>query len=292
MGGGQVEAELHEAAGHVETGRLVPVGEGEEDRPLPRQVGPGGGLGLGERPPERGVDPHHLARRAHLRTEEGVGVGEAVEGQDGLLDAHVAAGDRRAQEPLGPQLGQGGAGDDPGRDFGQGDAGGLGDEGDRPRGPWVGLDDVDLRLSALRTEPLDGVLDVDRPDDLEGVGDGPGVDLDGPDRGRVEGRGRDDAGAVAGVHAGLLDVLHDGADDDLAGAVPYGVHVDLDGVLQEAVDQHGPLRRQAALPAEGAGPGQLRHGPAQVVVVVDDLHGPARRARSSAGPGRGSRSGP
>ena len=48
---------------------------------------------------------------------------------------------------------------------------------------------------------------------------------------------------VAGVHARLLDVLHDPADDHLAGAVADGVDVDLGGVLEEAVDEHRAARR-------------------------------------------------
>ena len=66
----------------------------------------------------------------------------------------------------------------------------------------------------------------------------------------AEGLGRQGAGRVAGVDAGLLDVLHHPADEDLAGGVAHGVDVDLDGVLQEAVDQHRPLGRHAALAGE------------------------------------------
>jgi hypothetical protein len=40
------------------------------------------------------------------------------------------------------------------------------------------------------------------------------------------------------VDAGLLDMLHDSAQIQL-GAVIKGVHVDLDRILEEAVDQHG-----------------------------------------------------
>ena len=58
------------------------------------------------------------------------------------------------------------------------------------------------------------------------------------------------------MHPGLLDVLHDPGDEDLAGAVAHGVDVDLDGVLQEAVDQHRPLGGDAALAGQRAG----RHG--------------------------------
>ena len=58
---------------------------------------------------------------------------------------------------------------------------------------------------------------------------------------------RQHAGAVAGVDAGLLDVLHDPADPDVL-AVAQRVDVDLDRVLEEAVeeDRAGPSRRVAA----------------------------------------------
>ena len=49
------------------------------------------------------------------------------------------------------------------------------------------------------------------------------------------------AGAVAGVHAGALDVLHDAGDDDRL-AVADRVDVELDRVLEELVDQHRTSR--------------------------------------------------
>ena len=62
------------------------------------------------------------------------------------------------------------------------------------------------------------------------------------------------------------------ADDALAGAVAQRVDVDLDRVFEEAVDERGPLGRQAALAPERAGVRELAHRAAQVGVVVDDLH--------------------
>ena len=88
------------------------------------------------------------------------------------------------------------------------------------------------------------------------------------------------------MHAGFLHVLHHRADHDVAGRVPDGVHVHLGGVLQEAVDQHGPLGRQPALPAEGAETGQLGHGPAEAVLVVHDLHRPPPEHVAGAHQGR------
>ncbi len=65
------------------------------------------------------------------------------------------------------------------------------------------------------------------------------------------------------VDAGLLDVLHDRADD---GGVAVGDAVDVDfgGVVEEAVDEDGAL---------GRGGDGVAHVVAEFVVAVDDLHG-------------------
>ena len=74
---------------------------------------------------------------------------------------------------------------------------------------------------------------------------------------------RQHAGAVARVHAGLLDVLHDAGDQHVV-AVGQRVHVHFGGVFQEAVDQHRALLR------EGDG---LAHVLADRLLVVGDHHG-------------------
>ena len=65
------------------------------------------------------------------------------------------------------------------------------------------------------------------------------------------------------MDAGLLDVLHDAADDD-GRAVADRVDVDLDGLLEELVDEHR-LDRGEAWTASA-------HVAVERVVVVDDLH--------------------
>jgi hypothetical protein len=67
---------------------------------------------------------------------------------------------------------------------------------------------------------------------------------------------------IAGVHARELDVLEHAADD---ARLPVGeaVHVELDGVLEELVDQHGLARHDLE---------DLPHDGAQVRLVVDDEH--------------------
>jgi hypothetical protein len=65
------------------------------------------------------------------------------------------------------------------------------------------------------------------------------------------------------VHAGLLDVLHHATDEGDAGGVAHAVHVALDGVGQEAVQQHG--RVVAYLDG-------LAHVALQVALLVHDFH--------------------
>ena len=77
---------------------------------------------------------------------------------------------------------------------------------------------------------------------------------------------RQRARGVAGVDAGLLDVLHDAAEVEL-GAVVERVDVDLDRVVEEAVDEHGVLGLIASVARVDV--------VAQHRLVVDDLHAAA-----------------
>ena len=65
------------------------------------------------------------------------------------------------------------------------------------------------------------------------------------------------------MNAGFLDVLHDAADEHVAGAVADGIDIHLDRVAQIRVDQHRALARHDHGLGDVAG--ELR-------LVVDDLH--------------------
>ena len=80
--------------------RLVGVGDREEHRARLRQPRARRGLRLRERGREVGGDPHHLARRAHLRPEQRVGAGEAVERQHRLLDRDVVGAIGSSGRPM------------------------------------------------------------------------------------------------------------------------------------------------------------------------------------------------
>ena len=133
---------------------------------------------------------------------------------------------------------------------------GLGDERDGARRARVGLDHV-------QPAGVDRVLDVDQPDDADPKRDVARRGADLLEHLLAERVRRQHAGAVAGVDAGLLDVLHDAADPHL-GAVAEGVDVDLDRVLEEPVEEDLPPF-----------PGLAAQVVGQALVRVDDLHRPA-----------------
>ena len=54
------------------------------------------------------------------------------------------------------------------------------------------------------------------------------------------------AGAVAGMNAGFLDVLHDAADEGVA-TVREAVDINLDGIGKIAVDKQRAVRRHDEL---------------------------------------------
>ena len=83
---------------------------------------------------------------------------------------------------------------------------------------------------------------------------------------------REDHGRVAGVDAGVLDVLDDGRSDDLA-VLGHGVDLDLLGVEDELADDDRVFGRDAR---------GLLEVCLQVALVEDDAHG--RAAQDVGGP--------
>ena len=110
-----------------------------------------------------------------------------------------------------------------GRDLGQWHAGGLGHEGYRARGPRVDLQQIDL----TRTY---GELHVHQAHHGQPAGQGRGLAPHFIQYLVAQRVRRQAAGRITRVHAGLLDMLHDAADEDI-GAVTDGIHVQLDRVL-------------------------------------------------------------
>ena len=106
-------------------------------------------------------------------------------------------------------------------------------------------------------------------------------------------KGGNNAGAVAGVDAGLFDVLHDGTDDGRFAVAEMTIDIDLGGVFEEAVDEDGMgLGDDGFVRGVGVAGGSLLrgitivHGRAHVGgeldFVIDDLHGAATEHEAGA----------
>ena len=200
-------------------------------------------------------DTHDLARRLHLGPQDNVGTRETAPGHNGLLHAEPIELTLVARQA---QARNGVTGHDTRRALGQRHAGGLGDKRHGTARARVGLDHVDSLA-------LDGVLYVDETahaqrhrDTARGLAK-LGLQALAKAERRDAGRG------VAGVNAGLLDVLQDAADVDLF-AVAQGVDVGLDRTLQEAVQIHRVI---------GADARSLGHVIAQMLGIVGDHHAAA-----------------
>ena len=244
--------------------RLVAIVERQEHRPGRRDDMPGAAKRLGVGPTDGRRPSHHLAGGSHLRAEHPVLGRETLPRQHRLLDGYPEVGrPLRPQDPRRPQVRQRRPHHHPGRHLGQRDAGCLGDERDGARPTRVGLEHPHVPVT-------DGELDVEQSPDPEperqpaGQVDDP-LHLVGGERLR-----RDDAGGVAGVDTGLLDMLHHSADVDL-GTVAHRVHVDLDRRLQEPVDQQRGRREIDPGPGAARHPGEV---PAELFLVGDDPHRP------------------
>ena len=167
---------------------------------------------------------------------------------------------RRDAQIVQTEIRKPGARHDPRANLGDGHAGRLGNERHGARSARVHLQDVYHIV-------LDRVLHVHQSDHAERLRHGLGLGLQFGDGGGGKRVGWQRAGAVAGMDAGFLDMLHDAGDIDGL-AVGDAVHIDLDRVVQVAVDQHRPTGQIAPCDAH-----RLEHVAMQSDTVIDDLHG-------------------
>ena len=191
-----------------------------------RQLLPRRQLRLGERAAERRRAAHDLAGRLHLGPENRVDAREPHEREHRRLDEEP----RHLEILVSPSCASVRPIITPRRHLRERHAGRLREVRHRARRARVHLEHVDRVV-------LDRELRVHQADDLQRARDPPRVVADQRDVAIDDLIRRDHAGAVAGVDARLLDVLHDAADDDGAGGVRDRVHVELDGILEELVDQ-------------------------------------------------------
>ena len=183
--------------------------------------------------------------------------GKRTNGKTGVLTKHARDFEILRQ----PLIREAAADHDSRCDLRQWHAGRLGQIRDRARRARVDLEHVDRVV-------LDRELRVHQADDFQRARDAPRVIANLRDVARRDEIRRHDAGAVARVNAGLLDVLHDAADDDGAGRVSDCIDVELEGVFEELVDEDGMPRRRG----DGVG-----HVAIQRRRVVDDRHAAAAK---------------
>jgi hypothetical protein len=122
-----------------------------------------------------------------------------------------------------------------------------------------------VALATNGTVRLDGVLHVHQADHVERLGQRLGLVAEFGDQGGRQSIGRQGAGAVAGMDAGFLDMLQHAGDVDVV-AVGNAVDIDLDRVIEIAVDQH----RVFAGDTHG-----LAHVAVELGAVMHDFHGAA-----------------
>mmetsp|Transcript_32049 Transcript_32049/g.83890 ORF Transcript_32049/g.83890 Transcript_32049/m.83890 type:complete len:384 (+) Transcript_32049:741-1892(+) len=196
----------------------------------------------------------HLAGRRHLDAKHGVRADEAREREHRRLDADVV--DVEQRDLRGHDVR---ACHDARGDLDEVDLERLGDEGEGARRAHVGLDHLDLVV-------LGEELQVERPRDVELLGDRAHDALDAAARLDVELLCGQHERGVARVHAGVLDVLADRVVDHVA-VVGDGVDLDLLGALDELGDDDRVVGRHLACHREEL---------FEVLVVKDDLHRGAR----------------
>ncbi len=142
-----------------------------------------------------------------------------------------------------------------GGDAGHGNIAHLGDQGNRPGCPGVGLNDIDRVVG-------NGILYIHQPHHVQLNGDSSGIFLDGI---QVLGRnadGRYHTGGIPRMDAGQLDMFHDRRNIGVR-AVADGVGLGLDGVFQELIDEDGSFRTHV----NGGGHIMLEHP-----LIVNHFH--------------------
>ncbi len=244
---------------HLEARRLESVGQRVEpvaDQPNPARVGkrlPGAELRFVVRQVGIDVDPHALAGGAHLGSEDRHDAAELPEREHDLL--HRV--ERRRGRLGEPDLGQRPPGRDQRRVLRERMPDRLRQVRDGAAGARIRLDDVQLlaphhELEVDQAPHADrlGQADAGVPDPLQDLG--------------REAHRRHDAGAVARVDPGALDVLHD-AGDHRPLAVAERVDVQLDRALHEVVHQDRGTSLELGVHDAQVG--------VELLVGADDQHG-------------------
>src|SRR6185437_1681486 len=196
-----------------------------------RQAVIGGQLRFVERGAERLGYAHHFARRSHLGPQDGIELAELVEWEDCFLHSDIRRKHFFSETNVGELL----AGHDTRRDRLEWNTDGL-------RHEWNRATAARVHFQYVHHAVLDGVLDVDQPDDAERRGQRNGMRAHRLLLVLADQVRRDNARGITRVNACILDVLHDSADDNLV-PVGYRIDVGLERIFQKLVDQNWAVFR-------------------------------------------------
>src|SRR3990167_1378703 len=251
--GHHVKTQFDQVARQLGHQRLVVVAHADKGTATVGQDFAGAQLGLGEGLAEGIADTHHFTGRLHFRAEDRIDARELGEGEYRLLDAVEVGNDFLGET----DFGQGLAGHHPGPEHRQGNADALGDERHGTRGARIDFDDEDILA-------LHRHLHVHQADHTELQGHFLDLVADLVLDMRRQRIGRQRARRVAGVHAGLLDMLHDRTYHH-GFAVADGIDIDFDGAVEEVVEQHRAVVRHLH---------RFAHIALELFFLVDDFHRP------------------
>src|SRR5471032_1964206 len=255
LGGNHGETGLDQIARHLHGAWLVRRFHADEDLARFRQVHASAQLRLHKRFAESLAYAHHFAGRFHFRSQDGVHARELDEREHSFLDAEVRRHDFFRDALRRQRLADHAAGGN----LGQLQTGGFRDERHGTRSARIHFQHVDDIFAILF---LDRELYVHQANYVQALGHQRSLAFQFFYRFSGQRVWRQRASRVARVHACLFDVFHHAADEG-GFAVGDAIDVALDGVVQEAVQQHWRIVRYLD---------RFAHIAFQVALLVDDFH--------------------
>ena len=232
--GNQFEAGVMKFVGCDRHLGLIAVAHREEAQPRRRQLRGRGKLTLTKRFAEVAADAHHFARGAHFRPENRVDPHELRKWEDRFLDGEVL---RRLLELFNRQTL---IGDLVAHHAAHGDLGELvarcfGNKRHGTRSAGIHFQHVHHRFFGVGI--LNGKLHVHEANHFERLGKFAGFAANFRNERRRETIGRQRAGRIAGVHAGLFNMFHD-AGNSYDVSVADRINVHFNRIVEEPVEEH------------------------------------------------------
>ena len=225
-GGHHAEAHFGKAAGEGNRRALVRFLDGDEGSAGFRQLHPGAKLGFQEGALKRNIKAHDFPGGFHLRAQDHIHIGEAVEGEDRFLHRDMPIDGVIIQF----EFGKPGAGHDPRADLGDFHPGRLGHEGHGARCARIYFQHIDFAI-------LHRVLHIHQPLHFQRSGHGNRLRLQFSDNGGRQGIGRQGTGGIAGMDARFFNMFHHAGDMHIAIFIRDAIHIHFNGIDQILINQ-------------------------------------------------------